>query len=978
MTETHDPATFDLQLFTQHAAGLRALVRTLVVDDNRIDDVVQETWLAALKSPPRDQKTAFAWLAKVARRMVHRVHREETRRRGRELKRATPEQLPPTDEIVSRELARRQVVDVVLELKEPYKTAILYRFFENLGPSEIAARLGVPTETVRTRVKRGLEQMRQRLDRRSGGIPTTWHLALLPLARLPMPVLPVLPVGQAALEALRSSGAQLFALFHAWPVAIMVLLLSVAAGWGLSEVTFDSQEEPVREVALRSIPTPPTAASTAEHETRTESDAEASPTALARLRFVDRHSESPLTGLQVALRERPTVFDQLDVARVPDAFRRMLREEYEGSEPGAATLERTDASGTVTTPRGNLPRFVALADPYYYLSDSLRTRAFESPQTFECELGGRVEGFVALPLGAPEPTAANPIRVHLFGRARHTSGPWNEGLRDLIRRRHVAIASPPANFAFDGLAAHGLEYRVVVVYPGVGLAESEPLQVVPGETTRIEVGITSGTGARFVVRTSAGNPIAGAELTVLQHVPRRGEPRDGWPGRLPPLDHRLTDADGRADLQGLAAGTYQVVARAEGYRPRMVRIDMPGPNVDAIEITLGTSRALVGHVENASGEPVADADVRVFGARGRRNELGSRTVTGPDGSFRLDDVPGGMVRLVATDAAGAEGTVEREDSATDDCVIVLQPRPVLRVVLDLPEGGPEPGRVRISLGGGRGSALGGPGEARFPVFEATLGQGPFLIPGVDGGAYALHVVTDSYADATVRVDVPAGEGAGITEVHVALVRPGSVRGRALMGGFGLPVEGAEVQLVPVRDGRRIASRSLRGFTDQAGAFAFGFVVPGTYALQASHPASACQDVTLVTLEPGERLANLTLTFQEGLPLTGRILEGTEGLADTVVVLEPAGDSEFKRHFVEPTRSDGAFTFPNLGPGSYVLSVYQPGRPRPEGEDDSPEAEPRRERPAGRRGDRRKPTALVEKTIEILPGRENRVEIQLAQ
>jgi DNA-directed RNA polymerase specialized sigma24 family protein len=40
----------------------------------------------------------------------------------------------------------------VLALRDPYRSAILLRFCEDVAPSAIAERLGIPVETVKTRL----------------------------------------------------------------------------------------------------------------------------------------------------------------------------------------------------------------------------------------------------------------------------------------------------------------------------------------------------------------------------------------------------------------------------------------------------------------------------------------------------------------------------------------------------------------------------------------------------------------------------------------------------------------------------------------------------------------------------------------------------------------------------------------------------------------------------------------------------------
>jgi RNA polymerase sigma factor (sigma-70 family) len=57
------------------------------------------------------------------------------------------------------------VIDAVLSLSEPIRSTIVLRYLEDLPPREVARRLGVPIETVRSRSRRGLEDMRATLGR---------------------------------------------------------------------------------------------------------------------------------------------------------------------------------------------------------------------------------------------------------------------------------------------------------------------------------------------------------------------------------------------------------------------------------------------------------------------------------------------------------------------------------------------------------------------------------------------------------------------------------------------------------------------------------------------------------------------------------------------------------------------------------------------------------------------------------------------
>lgn len=167
-----------------HAGFVAALAERLVQDEHAGADVAQQTFLAAIEHPPAEGKPLKAWLSKVARNLSIKLRLAETRRRKRERVCAVPERAPSTDEVIEREEIRRKVVDAVLGLDEPYRSTLLLRFYEDLPPRFVAESQKVPLETVKTRLRRGIEQLRSRLDDGHGGSREKWLIALLPIAGL--------------------------------------------------------------------------------------------------------------------------------------------------------------------------------------------------------------------------------------------------------------------------------------------------------------------------------------------------------------------------------------------------------------------------------------------------------------------------------------------------------------------------------------------------------------------------------------------------------------------------------------------------------------------------------------------------------------------------------------------------------------------------------------------------------------------------
>lgn len=153
---------------------LKRLARGLVADDNSADDLAQDAWLAALKARSSGTvalgavESERSWLTGVLHNLAWKQRRSHARRSSREQRGAREEALPSTGALVARAEMQRAISDAVVALDEPMRTTILLRYIEELSSAEIARRQGIPEGTVRWRVKRGLEMLREELEERRG------------------------------------------------------------------------------------------------------------------------------------------------------------------------------------------------------------------------------------------------------------------------------------------------------------------------------------------------------------------------------------------------------------------------------------------------------------------------------------------------------------------------------------------------------------------------------------------------------------------------------------------------------------------------------------------------------------------------------------------------------------------------------------------------------------------------------------------
>lgn len=156
----------DAERLAAQDRSIRSLIRRFIADPHLVEDLAQDTWVAALRHTAAARLVERAWLGRVAQNHAFQAMRGRARRSAREAAVARSLAIEPSDEGSIDEETRARVLAALRSLDEHYRSALELRFFEDLTPTAIAARLGLPTETVRTRIKRALRQVQVRLQAR--------------------------------------------------------------------------------------------------------------------------------------------------------------------------------------------------------------------------------------------------------------------------------------------------------------------------------------------------------------------------------------------------------------------------------------------------------------------------------------------------------------------------------------------------------------------------------------------------------------------------------------------------------------------------------------------------------------------------------------------------------------------------------------------------------------------------------------------
>jgi RNA polymerase sigma-70 factor (ECF subfamily) len=171
-----DPELLD-RLIEQYQYRLYRYLVYVTGSPERAEDFFQETWIRVLERGHQyDGKFKFeAWLFAIARNLVIDWQRQKKTQsldaltdpeQGAPMEFADEDDPSPLHLVLSRE--QESTVQASLgKLQTIYREVLLLRFQEELGLAEIAAVLGAPISTVKSRLYRGLEDLRGLLAEKS-------------------------------------------------------------------------------------------------------------------------------------------------------------------------------------------------------------------------------------------------------------------------------------------------------------------------------------------------------------------------------------------------------------------------------------------------------------------------------------------------------------------------------------------------------------------------------------------------------------------------------------------------------------------------------------------------------------------------------------------------------------------------------------------------------------------------------------------
>lgn len=167
-----DVAAFEA-LYDRYSPALYALLLRILANPEDAQEVLQETFVKAwtnAKMFDAARGSEIAWLISIARsRGIDRLRSRKIRNdrendAGREISfRATSVESSTSADRAIQSQERLAVRGALAELPDAQRVALELAYFEGLSQSEIAARLGEPLGTVKTRMQLGMKKLRERL-----------------------------------------------------------------------------------------------------------------------------------------------------------------------------------------------------------------------------------------------------------------------------------------------------------------------------------------------------------------------------------------------------------------------------------------------------------------------------------------------------------------------------------------------------------------------------------------------------------------------------------------------------------------------------------------------------------------------------------------------------------------------------------------------------------------------------------------------
>ncbi len=590
---------------------------------------------------------------------------------------------------------------------------------------------------------------------------------------------------------------------------------------------------------------------------------------------------------------------------------------YDDDPPGDARLEgqvidadEQPVGGATVVIDSNPPRELVTEEDGSFAFDTL------APRTYRVE--ARQGDGLAGPVGVHLSASSEPVVLQLREAARVVvtvtradSGAVIAGA--LVELRDLAAVT--SETGADGVATlrgvGGGWHTVKVSAPGMAAVYEEiTTNGEPGTETHLAVRLRAGVTVAGIV-TDGGAPVEGARV-----IPE-GAAR--WTSFDPRLDGVVTDAKGRWRLAGLPRDSLRFRAFHASYAPGITPPIALADGVDreGVVITLERGAKLRGAVVDASGAPVAGAEVRVA-TDDTRWSLVRHAGCDASGRFEMTGLPRRIVRVIAV-ADGSSSAVATVDlaSASEVTLSLANVQSISGVVVTS-SGEPVPeARVVAEPVSGDDHLEHVSGRLRGRASAIADGAAQFTLTGLEPGAYTVRAIRPGEASEVLDMRPGVRVDAGAAGAKIVVDDLSTVVGKVTFA------DGSAPRDVSVQ----IGDAAPRWSSDPAGAFRLEGVPTGKVFVRVDGPELVAEALTEVTLAAGEVTDLGTITVQRGRKLAGVVVDASgQPVAGALIVVAKEIQGDGAQPVPEPrvdldqvvSGADGRYVLRGIGSGTYMV------------------------------------------------------------
>jgi protocatechuate 3,4-dioxygenase beta subunit len=486
-------------------------------------------------------------------------------------------------------------------------------------------------------------------------------------------------------------------------------------------------------------------------------------------------------------------------------------------------------------------------------------------------------------------------------------------------------SAPDGTYALEGLLPGSYRLHVRERRYGIGRVRAN---VVAADVTGVDIVVAGAVTVRGRVLGADHRPVEGARIRASfeSHV--------GGLGTMVSGDGAVSAADGTFELARVLAGRLEGMVSHDdhgrtSFGPEMIERG----ESRTLALVLRKGGSVAGTVRTEDGQPAVGLRVLATTYRSRVTPEPAIDITGPDGRYRLTNLPAGELTVSAQLGSGGsarspgeqpnEAFLSLEEGQAKTGVDLRVPATQLEIrgVALGPDGKPVAGAIvdaSPEMQGGGASR----GRARDLRFYSN-GDGQFTIDGLGRGFFTLWGSHPGFPGAELKGVMP-----GATTPVVLRFAPEATISGVVVAPDSRPVPHYTVTVLPGPAAGEVPSQRQRRarpswdapmqrVQDPAGAFELRRLSAGSHELAVS-TADGSNASVVVALAAGEQKTGVRIQVQSPTRIVGRIVDHATGRPVAGASAGITGAGGFRAETT--AQADGTFALEAAAGGSLRLGV----------------------------------------------------------